>query len=62
MFLNFWAKTSGTWINIFTVAISRSEAAKLIGFNLLEVVKIRVASFLPAIALAPSIYYLATYL
>ena len=30
-----------------------------IGFNLLEVVKIRVASFLPALALAPLIYYLA---
>jgi uncharacterized membrane protein YqgA involved in biofilm formation len=30
-----------------------------IGFNLLEVVKIRVASFLPAIALAPIVYSLA---
>ena len=29
-----------------------------IGFNLLETTKIRVASFLPAIALAPLIYYL----
>lgn len=33
-----------------------------IGFNLLEVVKIRVASFLPAIAIAPCIYYLASLL
>lgn len=33
-----------------------------IGFNLLEIVKIRVASFLPAIALAPLVYYCATYL
>jgi hypothetical protein len=30
-----------------------------IGLNLLEVIKIRVASFLPAIAIAPGIYYLA---
>ena len=30
-----------------------------IGLNLLEIIKIRVASFLPAIALAPLIYYLA---
>lgn len=29
-----------------------------IGLNLLEVIKIRVAAFLPAIALAPGIYYL----
>ena len=29
-----------------------------IGLNLLEIIKIRVASFLPAIALAPLIYYL----
>ena len=32
-----------------------------IGLNLLEVTKIRVASFLPAIAIAPLIYYLANY-
>ena len=30
-----------------------------IGFNLLEIIKIRVASFLPALAFAPLIYYLA---
>ena len=30
-----------------------------IGFNLLEIIKIRVASFLPAITIAPVIYYLA---
>lgn len=29
-----------------------------IGFNLLEMVKIRVASFLPALAIAPAIYFL----
>ncbi len=29
-----------------------------IGFNLLKVMKIRVAFFLPAIAFAPRIYYL----
>jgi uncharacterized protein len=33
-----------------------------IGCNLLEIVKIRVASFLPAIAIAPIVYYLAGYL
>ena len=33
-----------------------------IGLNLLEIVKIRVGSFLPAIVLAPAIYYLASYL
>lgn len=33
-----------------------------IGCNLLEITKIRVASFLPAIALAPPIYWLANYL
>ncbi|MBE9043032.1 DUF554 domain-containing protein [Pleurocapsales cyanobacterium LEGE 10410] len=32
-----------------------------IGCNLLEIVKIRVASFLPAIAFAPLIYFLANY-
>ncbi|MGV2829054.1 DUF554 domain-containing protein [Myxosarcina sp. GI1(2024)] len=31
-----------------------------IGLNLLEMVKIRVAAFLPALAVAPAIYYLAT--
>ena len=33
-----------------------------IGCNLLEIAKIRVASFLPAIAFAPIIYGLAVYL
>ena len=33
-----------------------------IGCNLLEIVKIRVASFLPAIALAPLVYLLFSYL
>lgn len=33
-----------------------------IGFNLLEIVKIRVASFLPALAVAPAIYYLISLL
>ena len=33
-----------------------------IGCNLLEIVKIRVASFLPAIAFAPLVYFLASYL
>ena len=33
-----------------------------IGLNLLELIEIRVASFLPAIAIAPVIYYLAGYL
>lgn len=33
-----------------------------IGCNLLELVKIRVASFLPAIAFAPLVYWLANYL
>jgi uncharacterized protein len=32
-----------------------------IGCNLLEIVKIRVASFLPAIAFAPLVYFLANY-
>ena len=32
-----------------------------IGINLLEITKIRVASFLPAIAIAPLIYYLAIF-
>lgn len=32
-----------------------------IGLNLLEITKIRVASFLPAIALSPSIYFITTY-
>lgn len=32
-----------------------------IGLNLLEITKIRVASFLPAIALSPLIYFLANY-
>ena len=31
-----------------------------IGFNLLEIIKIRVASFLPAIAFAPLIYYVVS--
>lgn len=33
-----------------------------IGCNLLEIVKIRVASFLPAIAISPLVYFLASYL
>ncbi|MGD1920388.1 MAG: DUF554 family protein [Pleurocapsa sp.] len=33
-----------------------------IGCNLLELVKIRVSSFLPAIAIAPLVYFLFSFL